>query len=236
MPCNIGYKSYVKVEIPAPVPEKFSAKSEAPQVDADLLEKLGVEDPEFVDWARQLDSRPLLEAALERALANTDAGGVTFMVDAAKMLSAKGSFTSPAEKKKLEAATDKVTSRWQMETLGIVAELLDYSVTITEKGDTLTLEAEEASKSHPCDYIKVTKSGEKAEVTFEHFKSREKLDLETAKFATLAEKLGVKIALTGRKVTEGDPFPSEVLSGEEHTHAHKHGLAHSHDHDHDHEH
>lgn len=234
MPCDFGYRSYAKVVIPAPLPQDFSVKSEAPEIDADLLEKLGVEDPEFVEWARDLNAKPLLEEALKRALAKTDTGGVDFTVGNDGMLEARGSFTSASEKKKLEAATQKVTNRWQMETLGIVAELLDYTTTITERGDELTLEAEEAGKSHPCDYIKVTKRGENAEVTFEHFKSKKELDVETAKFATLAEKLGIKIALGDRKVVEGDPFPNEVLTEEEHALAHKLGHAHSHDDDHEH--
>ena len=66
MPCNIGYKSYAEVVIPQPQPQIFKAKAEAPNIDADLLKKLGEEDPAFLEWLRDLDTRPLLEEALKR--------------------------------------------------------------------------------------------------------------------------------------------------------------------------
>ncbi|OGG57628.1 hypothetical protein A2765_00190 [Candidatus Kaiserbacteria bacterium RIFCSPHIGHO2_01_FULL_56_24] len=230
MPCDIGYKSYAKVEIPAPVPQEFSAKSEAPAIDADLLEKLGIEDPEFLDWVMELDTKPLLEEALKRALAKVDAGGLDFTVNAEGMLEAKGGFTSPSQKANLSKASSAVSDRWQFELLGITAELLDYTVNITQKGDEMVLEAEETGKSHPCDYIKVTRRNDAAEISFEHFKSRKELDLETAKFAALADKLGVKLALGEREISEGTPFPTELLDPKAQAHGH------GHDHEHEHEH
>lgn len=233
MPCDIGWKIYEKVEIPVPVPQEFSERSEAPAIDADLLEKLGVEDPEFLAWASELNTRPLLEEALARALGKVGSGGIDFTIDSEGMLSAKGSYTTSAQKAALKEKSAAISDRWQFEILGIVAELLDYTVTITQKGDELTLEAEEAGKTHPCDYIKVTRRGTSAEITFEHFKSRKALELAEAKFVALADKLGVKLSIKTRDVREGDPFPESVQHG--HPHAHRHGH-HHHGHDHDHEH
>ncbi|MBI4120726.1 MAG: hypothetical protein HY457_00515 [Parcubacteria group bacterium] len=232
MPCDIGYKSYAKVEIPVPAPQVFSAKSEAPNIDADLLEKLGIEDPEFLEWAKELNTKPLLIEALKRTLAKIGADGINFTIDSEGMLQAKGSFTNARGKKQLSEKASAVSNRWQFEILGIVAELLDYTVTITQKGDELILEAEEVGKSHPCDYIKITRRGDISEITFEHFKSQKLLDLATAKFLALAHKLGVKLVLGKREVKQGDPFPGEVR----HDHGHSHGHTHKHGHGHDHEH
>ena len=78
MPCNIGYKSYAKIEIPEPQPQVFTSKFEAPTIDADLLTKLGEEDPEFLEWASELNTKPLLEEALRRVLAKTNTKGIDF--------------------------------------------------------------------------------------------------------------------------------------------------------------
>ncbi|KKW24856.1 MAG: hypothetical protein UY70_C0002G0005 [Candidatus Kaiserbacteria bacterium GW2011_GWB1_52_6] len=222
MPCNIGFKSYAKIEIPVPEPQVFSVKSEAPDIDAELLKKLGIEDPVFLKWAiNDLDVKPLLQEALKRALAAVDTGGLYFTIDANGMLEAKGRFATPREKKLLSEKALAVSDRWQFEILGIVAEILNYSVTISQRGDEMKLEAEEAGKSHPCDYIKVTRRGGVSEITFEHFKSRTTLDLATAKFLALAHALGVKIALGNHEVSEGDPFPGEEMHS--HRHGHHHG-------------
>ena len=221
MPCNIGYKSYERVTIPAPQPQVFSEKSEAPEIDAELLEKLGVEDSEFLEWVSELNVKPLLEEALSRALAKTSSRrGIDFTINAKGMLEANGKFISSEEKKRMKEVSATVSKLWQFEILGIVAELLDYTVNITQKGDLMTLEAEEAGKSHPCDYIKVSRKGDQSEITFEHFKSSKALDLATAKFKALARKLGVKIIGRNREVVEGDPYPTEVISKTGHRHKH----------------
>lgn len=221
MPCNIGYKSYAKVEIPVPTPQTFKAKSDAPTIDADLLDKLGIEDPEFLEWTRELNTEPLLKEALKRALAKLGAGSLDFTIEKGALKS-QGKFVSAQEKGRLSKKTAEVSDRWQFEILGIVAELLDYTTTITQEGDEIILEAEEKGKTHPCDYIKVSRKGDEAEITFEHFKSKEKLELAEAKFTALADKLGVKIDIKKRSVEKGDPFPNEVRDKDAHEHPHSH--------------
>ena len=224
MPCDIGFKSYTRTEIPVPEPQIFSVETRAPEIDADLLDKLGVEDAEFLAWVSELDQRPLLEEALKRTLAKVSAGGIDFAVGETGVLKALGRFITPGEKKRLKDAAAAVSDRWQFEILGIVAEILDYTVTITQKGEEMVLEAEEVGKVHPCDSIKISRRGTTADITFEHFKSRRALDLATAKFVALADKLGVKIAMGAREVSEGDPFPGSR------THTHGHGHHHHHEH------
>lgn len=224
MPCNIGYKASAKVTIPVPVPQEFRTKSEAPEINADLLEKLGVEDATFIEWVMGLDSKPLLEEALKRVLAKIDAKGISFTINDQGMLEASGSFTSATEKKRLAEQSSVATDQWQFEILAIVTELLDYTPTITKNGNELVLVAEEAGKSHPCDYIKVTKKSGDGSVCFEHFKSRKALDVGMAKFLLLAHKLGVKISLGKLEVSAGDPVPGEA----HHAHGHGHGHWHSH--------
>lgn len=225
MPCNIGFKSFAKAEIPVPQPQTFKTKAEAPTIDADLLEKLGIEDATFLKWAQALDTKPLLKEALKRALAKLSVSGVEFQVNDEGVLEASGRYLSATEKRILAEQTSLVTDQWQIETLAIVTELLDYTPTISKNGKELTLVAEEAGKSHPCDYIKVTKKGGDGSICFEHFKSRSALDLATAKLLLLAHKLGVKIATGKLTVSEGDPLPSNI----QHKHGHYHD-GHYHEH------
>ncbi len=230
MPCNIGYKSYAKIRIPEPQPQTFKAKIDAPKIDAELMARLGSEEPEFLEWINELDTKPLLEEALKRALVNISAKEVDFFVNDKGALEAQGRYLNEKEKRILTEAAAKVSERWQFEILGIVTQLLGYNATISQKENELVLEAEEEGKTHPCDYIKVSKKGEDAALVFEHFKSRKALELETAKFVTLAHKLGVKIILTSSDISEGDPFPGEERHS--HHHGHRHGHNH-HDHPHD---
>ena len=203
-----------------------------PNLDADLLGKLGSEDPEFLNWLNEFDSKPLLNEALKRALSNVSAKGVVFSINADGMLEAKGNYSNTKEKNSITDIISRVSERWQFEILGIVTELLDYTFTIIKSDGELILEAEEKGKSHPCDYIKVTKRGGEASLVFEHFKSRRDLDVETAKFLALAEKLGVKISISESNVSEGDAFPTEQRHSHSHGH-HHHGDNHGHDHDHE---
>jgi hypothetical protein len=69
MPCDLGYKVIAKVTIPTPVPQDFKEEVKAPEIDADLLEKIGEDDPEFLAGINDLDTQSLFEAALERAQA-----------------------------------------------------------------------------------------------------------------------------------------------------------------------
>ncbi len=229
MPCNIGYKSFATIKIPVPEPQTFKAESEAPDIDADLLAKLGQEDPDFVEWVRELDSRPLLEEALKRASAGLDIKLLRFNVNSKGMLEAEGKFVTAADKKRLSNAAAKISERWQLEILGIVTELMEYTAEIRQDGEELILEAQEKGKEHPCDYIKVTKSPKSSSLVFEHFKSREALEVGSAKFLLLADKLGVKINVQNRKITEGDPFPGQhIHSDGAHHHGHTHDNVHHH--------
>ncbi|MDE1970248.1 MAG: hypothetical protein KGI50_01595 [Patescibacteria group bacterium] len=223
MPCNIGVKSYAKIEIPQPQPQTFSSKTEAPAIDADLLEKLGQEDSVFLQWIRELDTKPLLEEALKRALLNMKGSGIDFRINASGMLETKGSFVTPQEKKALQIRAAAVSDRWQMEILGIVTQLLGYAHTLTVRGEETILEAEDEGKAHPCKYIKVTRRNNASSFVFEHFTSRSALDVEMAKFLLLADRLGVKVAVRDKEILEGDPMPVSAHLSHLHTHHEKGG-------------
>lgn len=231
MPCNIGYKSYAKIEIPEPVPQTFKQKSEAPAIDESLLARLGIEDPEFLEWLEEFDTMPLLQEALKRTLAKMGEPDLKFAVTEDGMLEAQGSFVGSVQKSILSQKAGRVSERWQFEILGIVADILGYTVKITQTGNELILEAEEKGKSHPCDYIKVTKKDGDISLTFEHFKSRKALAVAMAKFLALADKLGVKIKLGDTTISEGDAFPED----ERHAHSHSHGHHHHDDDGHSHD-
>lgn len=224
MPCNIGYKTYVPVRIPQPKPQTFKKKMPAPKVDQDLLEKLGIDDPQFLGWVIELNIKPLLEEALKRTLAVQSSGNVSLAIDENGNIVAESKYLNSGEKNQIEKITNKVLNRWQMEVLKIVTQLLGYDATIqsqtTESNETFVLVAEESGKSHPCKYIRVSKdpSG-KREITFEHFASRAELEKEKVKFAALSQKLGIKISLPESPVN-GQPIPGRVA--EEHFHSHTH--------------
>ncbi|KKS37066.1 MAG: hypothetical protein A3G49_00665 [Candidatus Sungbacteria bacterium RIFCSPLOWO2_12_FULL_41_11] len=229
MPCDIGYKNVVRVVVSSPVPQEFKEKIKPPEIDRELLDKIGEDDPEFLAWARDLDVRPLLEEALKRALAKVPAEGINFKINLELLLEASGRFFTEKDKRRMADTVSRVSSRWQFEIFGIVAELLDYRITITERKGEFFLEAEEEGKTHPCDYFTITKKGNDATLVFEHFKTRRALEVEKAKFVILAHKLGVKIAFRESTITEGSPFPGEERLNE--ADRHRHGLK-GHDHNH----
>ncbi len=229
MPCNIGYKTYAPIRIPKPQPQTFRKKMPAPAIDKDLLEKLGVDDREFLSWAQNLDIKPLLQSALEKTLSAESAKNVSFSISEEGNIVAESTYTSNAEKRRIEETTNKVLNRWQMEVLKIVTQLLGYDANIQSQsaGDQqiLIMVAEEFGKTHPCKYIRVSKdqNGD-GEVTFEHFANKQELEREKVKFAALAQKLGIKIIIPDSPVT-GQPIPGSVEELEkqhEHPHGHHH--------------
>lgn len=68
MPCDIGYKSYSRVKIATPQVQTLKITAKAPSVDADLLDRVGVDDPAFLAWMQEIDTQPLLQRALDAAL------------------------------------------------------------------------------------------------------------------------------------------------------------------------
>lgn len=198
MPCNIGYKEVARITVPKPVAKKFKAKVDAPGIDQELLNKIGEEDQAFVEWINEMDINPLLNEALKRAMVFVTLGGsVKINVNADGSLEISGSYSNDDGRKKLESYTEKLSDRYQMEVLGIVAELLEYKIDISQNGDELVLEGEkhQHSHGHVSKYLKITKDKNGiGEFRFEHFASPEELKSEKQKFLALAQKLGVKLS------------------------------------------
>jgi len=210
MPCDIGYKSYSRVRIPTPQPQKFKSKAKAPKVDAELMARLGQDDPQFVEWMNELDIAPLLSAALERALSQTAGDGVGFSIAGNGDLVAKAEYKSDRGKKKIEKAVAAVSARWQMEVLGVIAELLDFSVVIAAGGSSFTLEGEKENETGVHEYIRIVNDPGGASIRFEHYRSPEALRKDKDKFLALAQKLGVKIALIDSE-EGGQPIPQGTV-------------------------
>ncbi|MBI3269013.1 MAG: hypothetical protein HYZ53_08320 [Planctomycetes bacterium] len=202
MPCDIGFRSVAKARVAKPAPRSFESRTSAPKIDADLLERLGREDAVFLGWINDLDTDPLLAKALERALAalGPAAAGAEFAVRGGE-LAARARFRNAAEKAAGEETVARVAARWQMEVLRVVAELLDYEVTIAgarvDGGEVVVLEGEKAGKGKVREYlrIEVDATGGGAELRFEHFASEEASSAEEARFLALAQRLGVRIAV-----------------------------------------
>ena len=211
MPCDLGYKSFSRATVPVPKPLAFKKRAAAPKVDAELMERIGQDDPAFVEWVDELDVAPLLEQALAKTLAAVGGSPVKFsIVDGG--LAAEATYKDGAEKERAEAVADRVSARWQMEVLAIVAQLLDFetSVTVTREGgnEVIMLEGEKHGDEQVHEYLRVTYDPAKGSaVLFEHFGSEKKLAAVKAKFLALAQKLGVKIRL-GETRESGSPIPS----------------------------
>lgn len=227
MPCDIGYKTYAPIQIPQSKPQIFKKRMPAPGVDQDLLEKLGIDDRQFLEWINELDIKPLLEEALKRALAVQLPRNVSFSITEDGNVLAESAYLDGRGKDIIEKATDRMLNRWQMEVLKIVTQLLGYDANIqsrlTGNNETLILVAEEKGKSHPCKYIRVSKdSNGNGEITFEHFASKPGLEKEKVKFAALAQKLGIKIVLPDSPIS-GQPISVSVQ--EQHAHSRQHRIS-----------
>ncbi len=213
MPCDIGYKSYSRVRIPAPAPQRFKSKAKAPKVDAELMARLGQEDPQFAEWLNELDTAPLLQEALRRALAKIDGDGVKFSVTAAGLV-AEAEYKSEARKRKIERAASAVSARWQMEVLGVIAELLDFRFVITASGrpgsETFSLEGEKENGTGVHEYLRIDNGAAGSSIRFEHYRSAEALRQDKDKLLALAQKLGVKIAVVGTE-DGGQPIPQGTV-------------------------
>ncbi len=213
MPCDIGYKSYSRVRIPAPAPQKFKSKAKAPKVDAELMARLGQDDPQFVEWLTELDTAPLLQEALKRALAKVGADGVKFSVTPSGLV-AEAEYKSESKKRQIERATAAVSARWQMEVLGVIAQLLDFRFVITASGrpgsESFSLEGEKENGTGVHEYLRIENGAAGASFRFEHYRSAEALRQDRDKFLALAQKLGVKIAIVDTE-DGGQPIPQGTV-------------------------
>lgn len=196
MPCNIGYKSYSRVNIPAPQVKKFKSKTEAPKIDAELLKKIGENDPEFLEWLLELNVIPLLKEALKRSLIKVGelSKNAKFSISKNGDLVSNAKYDSEIQKRKIEEAAALVSSQFQAETLAIVAELLDYKVSILKNQEGFVIDGEKESKNGISKILKITIQ-ETSSVRFEHFESKKSIEEEEGKFLGLAQKLGVKIKI-----------------------------------------
>ncbi len=210
MPCDIGYRSYVSVPLPVPKPLQFRKKAQAPKIDVDLLRNIGEEDNEFVEWLRDLDIDRLLKKALANSVASVSGSSrVRFEIKDGNVV-AKATYTNITEQRDVEGIAGAVMERFQMESLALIAQLLDYETRLVKKKNGWFLECEKHDpNSSVHKYISVSrKSGENAEIRFEHFASAKERDLESRKFSALAQKFGLPISFksatkAGRPIPEG---------------------------------
>lgn len=212
MPCNTGYREYVRVTIPVVKKETLRKKVEAPQIDAKLLAKIGADDSKFREWLMELDPAPLWQEALDRVLKKADdLKGIKFSIDKDGYLQAKAKIAGGEDKRTYSAKIDAIGSAFQMEVIGIVAQLLDYEIVIQEAGDEIVLEGEKQSDAKVHEYLRVATSGQgTATLEFEHFSSPDKLKTEERKFLGLAQKFGIKMVIAER-VCAGQPIDSSVV-------------------------
>lgn len=215
MPCNLGYREIAEVTIPNPQPQELKEEVVAPEIDKELLEKIGEEDSIFLDWLLGLEIGPLLEEALRRALSKVKgAGALKTSIAKNGRLLIRARYTTAAEKKELDALTVSFSNQFQMEALAIVAELLDYEVLIRQEirdgKKVFVLEGEKKTSSGIHKYLKITRDVDgKGVLVFEHFEFEDELTKEERKFLALAKKLGIRIVMR-KKTQQGNPLPKGV--------------------------
>lgn len=190
MPCDIGYRSVADAVI------DDEQRTGAPAIDRALMEQLGVDDPVFLAWAQELDRQPLLEKALERALAEVAANG-DVRID-------NGALVTRGDNRRL-------VERWQLEVLRIVLELLDYECAMSGSG----LEGEKHGASGVHEYVAIAFTAGGASIRFEHFASDDALAKEQRKFLALAQRLGIRVRIV-RDKRAGQAIPPGTI------HPHKH--------------
>lgn len=193
-------------------PLAYENRTAPPAVDSDLLASIGVDDPVFEGWLRDLDTAPLLEEALARALAAAGTPpDATLGIENGRLV-ARATAPDTARLDRARDALDVLARRWQLEVLGVVAELLDHDVSISrvsEDGrDQLVLEGEKRGAGDVRPSLRITTDvrGEVV-VLFEHFASEDELALEERKLRALAQKLGIKI-VTGASRRSGQDIPA----------------------------
>lgn len=208
MPCDIGYKSVSRGRVEAAPPLAYENRTAPPEVDADLLASLGVDDPVFADWIRELDTAPLLEQALERTLAAVGAPPDARLTIENGQLAARATAPDAARLDRTRRALDELARRWQLEVLGVVAELLDYDVSLARAGEALVLEGEKRGSGDVRPSFRITTDARgEVVVVFEHFDSDEELASEERRFRALAQKLGTRL-VTGASLRSGQAIPA----------------------------
>jgi hypothetical protein len=211
MPCNLGYRSVSRIRVDAPRPEVVESQTRAPELDGELLERLGETDPVFAAWLLALDPSPLLEEALARALRAAAPGGEADFRVRDGALVARASATGEGDKADRRALFERVGRRWQVEILRIVAEILDYEMAIESSGPTLILEGEKATSGSVKEYLRILlDDGPSPELRFEHFKSERDLLAEEDRFLALARRLGVRITIRERH-RSGQDIPAGAV-------------------------
>lgn len=211
MPCDIGLRNVVRVKVQVPVPKNLRVRVKPEEIDQDLLEKLGEEDGEFLQWLQGLDTKPILEEALSRALNFLGLSKSDTSVTNG-YLEVRGKYTTSSEKRKIEENADAVGKRFQIETLNAIAQVLGYETTITSsKNGEVKIEGEREGDLGVHKYLAITKGADgSGDLRFEHFATKKELRAETAKLLALAGKFGVKIAVEG--VEEAGTESGEVVA------------------------
>jgi len=199
MPCDIGIRSVTRINIPSVQPQEFEEEIKPPEIDRDLLDKIGEDDQVFLEWLGELEIGPLLEEALRRAKSRVEnSDSLSIAISKNGRLVIKSSYTNAREKRQIETVANMLSARFQMEVLAIIAELLDYRISLNQQGRgeeiTFILEGEKEAVSGVGKYLRITKdTSEDGALMFEHFESKKALTSEQYKFLGLSQKLGVKI-------------------------------------------
>ena len=214
MPCDIGYKDISRIRVKPKLPQEFKEKIKAPKPDKGLLDNLGIDDAIFLEWVSGLDINPLLNEALKRALkAVGDIGKVEFRITNGE-LEISSKYMDAKEKRGIESIAKNISERFQLETIGIIAQLLDYTIEFSERAAgsnkfmTVEGEKEESADVHKYLRVSIGANGEGV-LAFEHFESQASLKQERAKFLALARKFGIKLMVSEERES-GQPIPQNV--------------------------
>ncbi len=207
MPCDLGFRSSSQVRVAAPAPQTFEARVAPPALDAELLERLGQEDPPFADWLLTLEPEPLLAEALRRTLAVLPAPSALTLAIRGGRLAARGTSRSAKERAGLDRSLGAIARRWQLEVLRVIAELLDFEAVLEEDLTGLVVEGEKPGPGDVREFVRITLPARgEAELRFEHYRSEGELAADEDRLLALAQKLGVPLVVKAHR-RAGQPIP-----------------------------
>ena len=215
MPCDIGLRNVVTVKVEVPVAKNLRVRVKPEEIDLDLLEKLGEEDNEFVNWLGSLDTKPVLEEALKRTLAYLGYTKNYTALSKDGYLEVSGKYTTFVEKKEIEKRANDIGRRFQIETLNAVAQILGYETAIVfSKDGSFKIEGEREGELGVHKYLAISGGADgNGDLRFEHFATKKDMRTETSKFLALAGKFGVKLAV--ECVEEAGKESGETVFAEE---------------------
>jgi hypothetical protein len=208
------YREYkVRYEPPVVRYRSETAQVNSPQLNQELLRKVGLIDPQFAARVAKLDFKPLTEEAVKQALASLkqQMGSLPYGFQA--RVGSDGSIScsyeyqtsSPAAKQAAQEMKKKFEKELAAESYKIALRLLDYDCSVTrDSSGGIKIEGTKASTGHNVPIV-VSDNG-KVQVEYNHFAGKQ-CETESDRINCLLDSMGVTT-----RVLRSTPKPDKTVS------------------------